>query len=447
VSRYGPPDAQNTATADELLAAASQIATYLEDVARESDGLLYWSYLTPHLGRWTRAHTAWDLYDGLAGIALYFAFYASIVGDVARATFAGRILDSARRLFWADVASRRDALPPGASIGIGGWLYTLCQCAALWKCDDLVSEAEDIIPLAEHSLDQAVESDWSVGVAGLLSAALVWHAHRPSGSFASLVDRCAAKLVEQSAQIDQVVVWPSLLPSTAPLAGAAHGAAGIISPLLAAGTLTGCSRYTQMAHLGARYEDSVFCRSAKNWPDFRFLEWRPDGTRLRVREPVYSALWCWGAAGIGMMRLSCLSLTPDQKYRTDVDNALAATLALGFGRNHSLCHGDLGNLDLFVLASEVLSRPDLLVTARRIASLPLACSSIDGWLCGNPFWAESPGLMTGLAGIGYGLLRVACPALVPSVLTFGPPRAKSINQEICNENNSSHHGLSGRCTY
>jgi lantibiotic modifying enzyme len=34
---------------------------------------------------------------------------------------------------------------------------------------------------------------------------------------------------------------------------------------------------------------------------------------------------------------------------------------------------------------------------------------------------ESPGLMTGLAGIGYGLLRVAAPARVPSVLTLEGP--------------------------
>jgi hypothetical protein len=32
-----------------------------------------------------------------------------------------------------------------------------------------------------------------------------------------------------------------------------------------------------------------------------------------------------------------------------------------------------------------------------------------------------PGLMTGVAGIGYGLLRCYFPADVPSVLTLAPP--------------------------
>ncbi len=38
------------------------------------------------------------------------------------------------------------------------------------------------------------------------------------------------------------------------------------------------------------------------------------------------------------------------------------------------------------------------------------------WRCATPLAVETPGLMTGLAGIGYQLLRLADPASVPSVL-------------------------------
>ncbi len=48
---------------------------------------------------------------------------------------------------------------------------------------------------------------------------------------------------------------------------------------------------------------------------------------------------------------------------------------------------------------------------------------IDGWLCGTPSNVETPGLMTGLAGIGYQLLRLANSAQVPSVLLLAPPAA------------------------
>ena len=40
-----------------------------------------------------------------------------------------------------------------------------------------------------------------------------------------------------------------------------------------------------------------------------------------------------------------------------------------------------------------------------------------------------PGLMTGIAGIGYQLLRLAEPGRVPSVLTLAPPIAAGMRPE------------------
>jgi lantibiotic modifying enzyme len=47
-------------------------------------------------------------------------------------------------------------------------------------------------------------------------------------------------------------------------------------------------------------------------------------------------------------------------------------------------------------------------------------ASIDqtGFRCGSPMRVESPELMTGIAGIGYQLLRLADPVTVPAVLTL-----------------------------
>jgi lantibiotic modifying enzyme len=38
---------------------------------------------------------------------------------------------------------------------------------------------------------------------------------------------------------------------------------------------------------------------------------------------------------------------------------------------------------------------------------------------------ETPDLMVGLAGIGYELLRLAEPSVVPALLTLEPPRKHS----------------------
>ena len=131
--------------------------------------------------------------------------------------------------------------------------------------------------------------------------------------------------------------------------------------------------------------------------------------------------WCHGAPGIGLARLLSLPYLDDATIRAEIATALETTRAHGFGGNHSLCHGDLGNLDLLLQAGEALGDDGWVEAAGRKAAQVLASIESNGWLCGIALGAESPGLMTGLAGIGYQLLRLAEPARVPSVLTLAPP--------------------------
>ena len=51
-----------------------------------------------------------------------------------------------------------------------------------------------------------------------------------------------------------------------------------------------------------------------------------------------------------------------------------------------------------------------------------------GWRCGVPLDVETPGMMDGLAGIGYELLRLAEPSQIPSVLILEEPRGISSRQ-------------------
>ena len=125
--------------------------------------------------------------------------------------------------------------------------------------------------------------------------------------------------------------------------------------------------------------------------------------------------WCHGAPGIGLSRLLSVPWIDSAATQFEIETALETTLESGFGGNHCLCHGDLGNIDV------------LLEAGRRTAAYQAAATVLesierDGWRCGNPLEVESPGLMTGLAGIGYELLRLAEPERVPSVLSLQIPR-------------------------
>jgi lantibiotic modifying enzyme len=131
--------------------------------------------------------------------------------------------------------------------------------------------------------------------------------------------------------------------------------------------------------------------------------------------------WCHGAAGVGLARLGTLDLLDEDTVQSEIAVALETTLARGFGKNHSLCHGDLGNVDLFLRAAKQLNDPSLEEKAYRLAGGILASRAQGGWRLGMPRGAEPPGLMIGLAGVGYGLLRLAAPERVPYVLLLEGP--------------------------
>jgi lantibiotic modifying enzyme len=107
----------------------------------------------------------------------------------------------------------------------------------------------------------------------------------------------------------------------------------------------------------------------------------------------------------------------------EIRAAVRSTLEEGFGANQSLCHGDLGNLELVREAGRALADEGLAAEADRLAARILARIESGGLRCGGSPRTESLGLMVGLAGIGYGLLRAASPGSVPSVLLLETPGA------------------------
>jgi len=211
--------------------------------------------------------------------------------------------------------------------------------------------------------------------------------------------------------------WSTNLPASRPLTGISHGASGMALALLAAGRLVNHRPFVDAALRALRYERSCFDATRMNWPDYRILPGRGHEGDLS-----WMWAWCHGAPGMGLVRLEALGSVDDPEVAGDLASTLASTVLFGFGTNDSLCHGDLGNLELLVRAQELDCAgewEDALTahSARLVARL-----GEGHWRCGIPGGVETPGLMTGLAGIGYGLLRLAAPERVPSLLALEPPR-------------------------
>jgi len=232
--------------------------------------------------------------------------------------------------------------------------------------------------------------------------------------------QCGERLLATAKRMPAGAGWERKGGSFRPLCGFSHGAAGIAWALLKLAAQTGEPRFRATALDALLYERSQFLPAAMNWPILQ--------RELRTELPHWEAAacmtaWCHGAPGIGLARLLALPDLDDAAVRAEISVALETTLARGFGGNHSPCHGDLGNLELLLQADAVLGDARWRGEAYRIAGGVLADIERRGWQCGHPSAVETPGLMTGLAGIGYGLLRLADPERVPSVLTLAPPPA------------------------
>ncbi|MEA5513527.1 lanthionine synthetase LanC family protein, partial [Nodularia sp. UHCC 0506] len=132
--------------------------------------------------------------------------------------------------------------------------------------------------------------------------------------------------------------------------------------------------------------------------------------------------WCHGAPGIGLGRLSICGDPPEEIMYKEITTAIQTTIKQGFGNNHCLCHGDLGNIDLLLIANAKLDNPEIVQQIEKIASQTLFEIQQNNVRCGVPLGIETPDLMVGLAGIGYGLLRLAYPQLIPSILLLEPPK-------------------------
>jgi type 2 lantibiotic biosynthesis protein LanM len=401
----------------QLIAAARAVADRLELLSLRGNQDVTWLGLTILKNNaWSLTQLGPDLYDGLPGIALFLAYLGDVTGENRYTALARTTLDTARQQF----AGVQDVMASiGAFDGWGGWIYTLTHLGVLWRKPELLAEAEAVVGRLPQRIKQDRSFDVISGATGCLGALLNLYQVAPSEQTLEAAILCGEHLLTHSVTTPAGRAWNTPIASTAPLTGFSHGAAGMAWALLRLGALTGDERFRTAGLEAVAYERSRFSSEARNWPDLRdFSEIRPQAAS---EETPYMTAWCHGAMGIGLARLVTLPYLEPAETKAEIHAALHTTLEQGFGFNHSLCHGDLGNLDLLLHAGNVLRNAAWHDEARRLGGVILASIEHHGWLCGVPLAVETPGLMTGLAGIGYGLLRLAAPARVPSILTLAPP--------------------------
>ncbi|PZS17985.1 MAG: type 2 lantipeptide synthetase LanM [Pseudonocardiales bacterium] len=316
--------------------------------------------------QWMLMPSGCALGEGYCGIALFLAQLADLTGISRYRELAHRCLVAVPGLLerLADDAELA-AVVGGGFNGLGGIAYALARLRVLLDEPGLREPLESAVRACGLAADSDDRS-YGTGMAGALAALSSLGGHGdPLPGVDTLTRHLAGRLID----LDQAWDGPP---------GLLAGAAG---PAWALG---------RHAEVSGEREALTAAR--------RFAALDPP----RADDPS----WCHGLAGHAVASTAAGS---------DTTAAVAALDAFGPLAQSSLCHGELGVLESLLVLSQRGHTPAARVLRKRTAAF-VGTISRRGSRCGTPNGVPTPGLLSGLAGIGYLSLRLAAPTTVPSAL-------------------------------
>ncbi len=406
------------ANRDTLIREAEKIADHLIDGAYKHKDTAGWIGLSLKMDHYTIIPLALDLYSGLPGVALFLAYLAEVTGKEKYHWYA----NASANYILEEVERYRLTEPSKNFIGVfDGWagcIYTFAHIGRVLQRKELYDTADSIIDHLAEAVSKDDRYDIMGGSAGFIMNLLALNTIHSSNKYIDMAMHCFERLKENAVILKTGKGWSNLTESE-PLCGFSHGVAGIAYALSALYQKTKNKAMLKLSQEALLYERHCYIPKKRNWADLRKVNVEAGNTKFIMKN--YSA-WCHGAAGVGLGRLGMVKHGyTEPEINKEIENALATTFSYGFGMGHSLCHGDLGNIELLLLYDQVYKTNRYQKDIQQIAGAVLKSFGTYGWLCGVPMKVETPGFMTGIAGMGYQLLRIAEPTKVPSALILEAP--------------------------
>jgi class II lanthipeptide synthase len=398
--------------------AAGIVRNLVQSGIKGRDGSVAW--IAPVFGQtgWSVQPIEQDLYGGTSGVAL-------LAGAYLTQAKAGRAepVDGLEDLFGAALhtlelaeakleSQRRKSgvkirpSQPGGYVGLGSqiWTHLALTQMGLEGPEGLQRACALAAAMPEAAAADEAHDVFS-GNAGAIPPLLLLAHKTGDERYLRMASEIGDLLCERAQRKDGQAYWThSRWPEG--IGGFAHGASGVGWALTKLSRVTGKSRHWQTATAAFAFEDALFDSKEQNWTDLRMLE----GAKT-------AAAWCHGSVGIGLSRLSLDPQLAEPNTRLVLRQAATATWRLGLGWTHSTCHGDLGAWELLDHAVAAGEGPNGLT---REGLLELILTSIEdhGPISGVARDVFSPGLMSGLGGVAYQLLRADPSNTLPSILSL-----------------------------
>jgi lantibiotic biosynthesis protein len=323
-----------------------------------------------------------DYYSGTSGVAIFLAhLYAATGEKVFRSTAEGAIRQALSRLDYFP-RGQRLAFQSGV-IGIAHALLEVARTCGIEKFSAIA-----LLILEEISCDELSPDDLDV-TPGAIPALLKIHRDHPKDFLLQTALRLGENL----------------------LASSQERASSTASALLELYNATGKAEFQHAAEQAFLYQrkhlSAVLARDADD----------EKPCRTNAQET-----WPQSAATVGMARLRAFEVLGNDLYLNEaqavlrhITNRLAHSLSAS-ETDFSPARGLTGQADLLIEASRRLHDVNYRANAEIIGASGIDRYRKDNlpWPCGGG--GETPGLMIGLAGIGYVYLRFHDPTKVPSLI-------------------------------
>ena len=365
-----------------------------------------------------------EVYGGSAGIALFLVqlFAQTGVPDFA-ATAAAALRRSVRYLQTHDLPLH----PYSFFAGYAGILAVALRLREAAPDADVDAECEWLARQIAEATGVPQSPDIIAGSAGAILALLDVVDRSGSAVALEAARACGNDLCARAQWTDDACAWAphNMTPDrkSPPMAGVAHGAAGIALALMALHQRLPNPAYVAAVRGGLAFADRLYDESEGNWVDARFEYSRNDG---RI-SGTFQTAWCHGAAGIMLVRLHAAAADPEQaSLHRRMAHRAAATIAHGLDQKLSqrqcdatLCHGLFGLSEALTTYGRAVGDDSCEAKSLHVASLLLPrYHGLEQWPSGINAGGPSPSLMVGAAGVGYHLLRLAGRGAVPPILTL-----------------------------
>lgn len=385
---------QSAVCEGEYLEVAKQIGDYLIDtaftgVSNAGQKDAFWIHSTTDKldsNDWSYGVSDLDFYNGNSGIALFLQNLWKITREQKYIDISRAAIEPIIRVIEDGTYNCTQFV--GGYVGIGSYIYILYKAFSISKEDRVRNALTKCMEVIEGCVINTKETDLIGGTTGLLTILLTVYQNTEDQDLKRVIE---SKFPVVYTHIEKILGQKD---RTSCYSGYAHGVAAVLPALYRLYLINGEKKvYRSFVKLLEHEREHFWNDEAKVW-------------KTSDEKEGFSKAWCHGAPGIllAWLLLKREGYT-DERLNYEIEWCIENVKKECIGYNIVYCHGDIGNLDILRFASLVLKDEKLESDCQKTYQMLFKKHIQHGWNKEDAEYSKCKGMMLGISGIGYSILR------------------------------------------